>query len=290
MRFKIYIALSAMLLCTLAASALLRLHLIWIAGEAALAFITLILLYRAVSTPLDAVQKGVYLLKSQDFSSRLKKTGQPEADKVAELFNNLMDTLRTERLKNLEQENFLGKVIASSPMGIAICDFDGRITETNPAWCELMPSEAAKVLGTLDDEETRTLRLSATLIVRLSRLWFMDRGFRRRFYLVEPLTSEIVSAQKHIFNKIVRTIGHETNNTLGSVISVLDTLSGIHADEPQVKEAITGSAQSCDNLVRFVKGYADIVKLPEPKPEITSLHTFIEHLLPVLRGGKPRLG
>ena len=284
MRIRIYISLLAVLIVALTASALFGLSPWVIAGEAVAALIVIILIYNAAVGPLKAVQNGVYLLRAQDFSSRLKRTGQAEADKVASLFNGLMDTLRAERLKNLEQENFLGKVVEASPMGIAICDFDGNISETNPAWRELISPGMLSALETLGDDETRTLRLSPSLIVRISRLWFMDRGFRRRFYLAEPLTSEIVTAQKQIFNKIVRTIGHETNNTLGSVISVLETLGEIHASEPMINEAVAGSAKSCDNLVKFVKSYADIVKLPEPKPEAVDFNLFMTRLLPVLRG------
>lgn len=138
MRIRIYIFLLALLIVTLTASALFGLSPWVIAGEAVPALIVIILIYNAAVGPLKAVQNGVYLLRAQDFSSRLKRTGQAEADKVASLFNGLMDTLRAERLKNLEQENFLGKVVEASPMGIAICDFDGNISETNPAWRELI--------------------------------------------------------------------------------------------------------------------------------------------------------
>ena len=62
----------------------------------------------------------------------------------------------------------------------------------------------------------------------------MDSGFRRRFYLVELMTEEILKAEKQMFNKIVRTIGHEVNNTMGSVVSVFDTLRLMHQSDPDL--------------------------------------------------------
>ena len=66
-----------------------------------------------------------------------------------------------------------------------------------------------KAIESVADGESQTVRLADALIVRISKLWFMDSGFKRRFILVERLTDEIAAAEKQMFNKIVRTIGHE---------------------------------------------------------------------------------
>lgn len=110
----------------------------------------------------------------------------------------------------------------------------------------------------------------------------MDRGFRRPFYLVERLTDEIVRAEKTIFNKVVRTMGHEVNNTLGGVVSVLETLAAFHADDAETVAAIESCRSSCINLGAFVKGYSDVVKLPEPELEMVSLNQFVNETLPFL--------
>ena len=127
------------------------------------------------------------------------------------------------------------------------------------------------------------MRVADSLIVRISRLWFMDKGFRRRFILVEKLTDEIVAAEKQMFNTIVRTIGHEVNNSLGSVMSVLESLEEMHAGDPLTADAITSCSASCANLVGFVRGYADIVKLPAPVPEQVDLHEWLMRLRPALQ-------
>ena len=57
----------------------------WIAGGCAAILIVLAFQYRSVSKPLRAVESGMYLLRDQDFSSRLRLTGQPDADRVVNL-------------------------------------------------------------------------------------------------------------------------------------------------------------------------------------------------------------
>ena len=100
--------------------------------------------------------------------------------------------------------DFLSLVVDASPLGIAICDFDGNITETNRAWNAMQSETLSRAIESVADGETQTVRLADALIVRISKLWFMDSGFKRRFILVERLTDEIAAAEKQMFNKIVR--------------------------------------------------------------------------------------
>lgn len=283
MRFRIFTISSLVLAIALTAMAILHISVIWITVTAILLIASLLLCYHAVARPLNAVQNGIYLIKSQDFGSRLRLTGQHDADNVISLFNSLMDTLKSERLKSMEQNHFLARLLEVSPMGVAICDFDGNIIETNPAYRRMATPQLQQALESLSMGQVDTLRLGTAQIYRCSRLWFMDSGFRRPFLLIEQLTDEIARAEKEIFKKIVRTIGHEVNNTLGSVSSVLETMEDIHEGEPSVTAALGSSRESCANLVAFVRGYADVVKLPEPALAPTDLAAELQRLMPTLR-------
>lgn len=287
MWYKIYTVLIVLLVIATATGALCGLSWTWIAGGCAAILIVLAFQYRSVSKPLRAVENGMYLLRDQDFSSRLRLTGQPDADRVVNLYNSLIESMKAERLKTQEQDRFLSLVVDASPLGIAICDFDGNITETNRAWNAMQSPAMTKAIESVADGESQTVRLADALIVRISKLWFMDSGFKRRFILVERLTDEIAAAEKQMFNKIVRTIGHEVNNTLGSVISVLDSLGEMHQDDPFAADAITSSTRSCTNLVNFVRGYADIVKLPPVTPEPIRLNEWMAGILPTLKALAP---
>ena len=283
MRYRIYILLMAMITMAVIACAVGEGGTLWIVGLCVALLLVTALLAQAVHSPLKAVQNGMYLLREQDFSSRLRPIGQADADMVVEVYNSVIDSMRAERLKNLEQNRFLSQVVDASPLGVAICDFDGRIVQTNRAWEKMQSPRLAKAIDSISDGTTGTVRVADSLIVRISRLWFMDKGFRRRFILVEKLTDEIVAAEKQMFNTIVRTIGHEVNNSLGSVMSVLESLEEMHAGDPLTADAITSCSASCANLVGFVRGYADIVKLPAPVPEPVDLNEWLMRLRPALQ-------
>ena len=283
MRYRVYIVLMVVLTVAVMVCAVGEAGSLWIVGLCVALLLVTALLAQAVHSPLKAVQNGMYLLREQDFSSRLRPIGQADADMVVEVYNSVIDSMRAERLKNLEQNRFLSQVVDASPLGVAICDFDGRIVQTNRAWEKMQSPRLAKAIDSIADGTTGTVRVADSLIVRISRLWFMDKGFRRRFILVEKLTDEIVAAEKQMFNTIVRTIGHEVNNSLGSVMSVLESLEEMHAGDPLTADAITSCSASCANLVGFVRGYADIVKLPAPVPEPVDLNEWLMRLRPALQ-------
>lgn len=247
------------------------------------ALLSLIMAYRAAATPMRAIRTGMDLLRSQDFASRLRHTGQNDADEVIELYNTVITSIKSERLKNLEQEDFLARLVEVSPMGIAICSFDGEIERTNPAFVRMSSPALLSALAALPDNGQATIRPEASQVLRCSRLSFMDRGFRRPFYLVERLTDEIMKAETDIFNKIVRTMGHEVNNTLGGVVSVLETLAEINSGDAAVCDAVASCRTSCLNLGDFVRGYSDVVKLPDPELKPVRLNEFVTESIPFLR-------
>lgn len=283
MRFRLYAIIAFAAALSMAVAALTGAHIALIATSAAVMIAALGLCYRAVAKPLDAVYNGISLLKSQDFSSRLRKTGQHDADRVISMFNRMMDSMKAERLKNKEQYQFLRKLLDNSPMGVAICDFDGNVTEANPAYRLMITPQLQETIDRLLPGETQTVRQGNADIYRCTRQWFMDSGFRRPFVLVERMTAEIAQAERDVFRKIVRTIGHEVNNTVGPVVSVLDTLADINSDDPDVTAAIDSSRHSCLSLVNFVKRYADVVKLPAPSPVTVNLGDELERLMPTLQ-------
>lgn len=288
MRFRIcYMMLLVAVAATTVVVAFSDVGKVWIAGLCGLMVVLVLLLYRSVAIPMKAVRNGLNLLREQDFSSRLRLTGQPDADNIVELYNTLMASMKAERLKNLEQNRFLSLVVEASPLGIAVCDFNGAVVRTNSAWERMSSPELAKAVESVADGDSQVMRLPGASIVRISKLWFMDSGFRRRFVIVERITEEITAAEKQMFNIIVRTIGHEVNNSLGSVISILESLGAMHSDDSLAARAIDSCTTSCVNLVSFVRGYAEIVKLPPPDCETVDVNRWLTGLCPALTAMTP---
>lgn len=265
----------------LAAVAILGLSTMVVASVAAVALAIAAWLYFSVIKQLMAVQNGLYLLKAQDFSSRLAKVGDRDADTIVSLFNRLMDTLKEERLKKEEQDQFLQQLIEASPMGIAICSLDGEPRTVNPAYRQLLNPHLDAEIKRLALGQVRTVRTEGSQIYRISRLWFMERGFQRPFILIEKITDEIVKVEKQTYGKVIRTMAHEVNNTLGAMTSVFETLLETEGD-PDVAATLDSCRMRCLSLSEFIKNYAAIVKVPPPSLRPVSLRAEVEKAMPLL--------
>lgn len=214
-----------------------------------ISLIVLMYFYRKVITPLNSIANGMDLLREQDFSSRLSPVGQKEADRIVEMFNGMMGQLKNERLRLREQNHFLDLLIKVSPMGVVILNFDEEISMINQAGLQFLgfssnkdvigrkigqlESHLAEEISNIPKDSSKTVRLSDSMIYKCSRLSFVDRGFAHPFILIESLTSEVVKAEKKAYEKVIRMIAHEVNNTAAGITSALDTL-GESLDELNV--------------------------------------------------------
>lgn len=256
--------------------------------------------YYLVAMPLQAVIGGLDLIRAQDFASRLRSVGHPEADSLVTLFNSMMDRLKEERLRITAQNQLLTLLVNASPLAVIIFDYDGFISEANPAALRLLeaknlrdiagstiadiPGDAARAMNGVEPGSTAVVRLSDNVILRVQRLWFHHQGFRRPFITAEALTDDIQRAEREAYGKVIRIIAHEVNNTMGGVTSLLQTLASLsEADpgsDPDITAAIRGCSNRCQSLGRFITSYADVVKIPEPRLLPVDLVAFLNRLHP----------
>ena len=262
-----------------------------IEGLITLSLVYLVYFYRKVIKPLNSIAGGMDLLRAQDFSSRLAPVGQREADRIVQVFNRMMDQLKEERLRLREQNHFLDLLISASPMGVIILTLDEKISMTNKAALEFMDEGPEENLigkgmdelnGTLAEElkrlakgATETIRLSNSRIYRCSRLSFIDRGFAHPFYLIESLTSDVMKAEKKAYEKVIRMIAHEVNNSVAGIASTLDTVNDALQtidDTEDLQEVMKVCIERSFSMSRFITNFADVVKIPEPQLEEVSLN------------------
>lgn len=266
-----------------------------IEGVITFSLIYLVYFYRKVFKPLNSIAGGMDLLNAQDFSSRLSPVGQREADRIVSIFNRMMDQLKEERLRLREQNHFLDLLISVSPMGVVILTFDGHISMANKAALEfldegteedVMDKTMNQLTGSLAEEldrmpkdSTITVRLSDSRIYRCSRLSFIDRGFSHPFYLIESLTSEVMKAEKKAYEKVIRMIAHEVNNSVAGITSTLDTVSDVlesMEDTEDLQEVMKVCIERSYSMSKFITRFADVVKIPEPQLEEVLLNDRVE--------------
>lgn len=264
-------------------------------GIISFCLIYLVYFYNKVIKPLNSIAGGMDLLRAQDFSSRLAPVGQQEADRIVQVFNRMMDQLKEERLRLREQNHFLDLLINVSPMGVVILTFDERIAMANKAALEFLgetsekaiqdktmtqlSSDLAEELSRLPKDATETIRLSDSHIYRCSRLSFVDHGFAHPFFLIESLTSEVMKAEKKAYEKVIRMIAHEVNNTVAGTTSALETIDDAlqtMEDTDDLREVMKVCIERSFNMSRFITNFANVVKIPEPQTEKVGLNARVE--------------
>ena len=262
-----------------------------IEGIITFSLIYLVYFYKKVIKPLNSIAGGMDLLQAQDFSSRLSPVGQREADRIVSIFNRMMNQLKEKRLRLREQNHFLDLLISVSPMGVIILTLDEQISMVNKAALKFLDAGTEddvlnktmdELTGTLAEEldrmpkdTTTTVRLSDSRIYRCSRLSFVDRGFAHPFYLIESLTSEVMKAEKKAYEKVIRMIAHEVNNSVAGITSTLDTVDNAlqtMEDTEDLREVIKVCIERSYSMSRFITNFADVVKIPEPQTEEVCLN------------------
>jgi nitrogen fixation/metabolism regulation signal transduction histidine kinase len=264
-------------------------------GEGLILFILIYLafFYRKLVKPLNTIGSGMELLREQDFSSRLSPVGQYEADRVVNIFNRMMEQLKNERLRLREQNHFLDLLIKASPMGVIITTLDDDLSELNPMALKMLGVRPENVLGKKMKEidsplarelvnipkgETVTVRLNDSNIYRCTHSSFIDRGFQHPFFLVESLTDEVMKAEKKAYEKVIRMIAHEVNNTTAGITSTLDTVEQAFSSEEgmdDICDVMRVCTDRCFSMSRFITRFADVVKIPEPTVSRANLNDLV---------------
>jgi two-component system, NtrC family, nitrogen regulation sensor histidine kinase NtrY len=254
--------------------------------------ISILVSYRLVNAlfvPLDLIRTGAELIGERDFTSRFVPVGQPEMDRLIAIYNEMIDRLREERLAAEEQQHLLQRIVLASPSGIVIFNFDGAVQQMNPAAERLLRDpRVAEALPSIAAGESRLMALGGARRLKIRRAEFRDRGFLKSFVLLEELTEELRLTEKAAYEKLIRMMSHEVNNSVGTVRSLLESLLRYREqiggeDRDDFTTAVTVSSSRMDALNRFMSGFADVVRLPPPALRDADLTEMLEQLATLMR-------
>ncbi len=277
----------------------LRENRLWLAaveGLFVLSIVLGVLLVRTFFVPLDLIRTGAELIGERDFTSQFREVGQPEMDALVRIYNQMIDRLREERLKQQEQHHFLEKILAASPAGVLTLDFDGRVSSLNPAAEKLLEVAVAEMQGrelegalaAIPEGGSEVLALQGGRRLKVTRAELYDRGFPRGFLLLEELTEELRASEKAAYGKLIRMMSHEINNSVGAVGSLLDSFRGYAGDlgaedREDYLQAIAVAITRLENLRAFMNGFAEVVRLPPPDCRPTDVKRLLDEILLLLR-------
>jgi two-component system, NtrC family, nitrogen regulation sensor histidine kinase NtrY len=239
---------------------------------------------RALFVPLELIRTGAELISERDFTSHFLEVEQPEMDMLIDVYNRMIDQLREERLAAAEQHQLLEKIVEASPAGVVICDFDGKIVQMNPAAREILRGAHDE---SWRDESRRVMQIGARR-VKVIRAEFRDRGFLKSFYVLEEMTEELRVSEKSAYEKLIRMMSHEVNNSVGAVRSLLESSLRYapqvgEDDREDFRSALTIASARIDALNRFMAAFADVVRIPQPARTPTRVANIIERVTALLR-------
>jgi len=300
LKFILYLILIHLLFAGVAIY-LLSKNRLWLLAVEAVFIVSLyagLRLIRHLFNTIELINTGAQFIQDSDFTSRFNETGQRELDHLIKVYNRMADHLREERTRMQERNYFLDRVLTASPSGIVTLDFDERVTIVNPA-AERMLQETssnltggklselnipfASALADLKLGEARIISITGRRRVKCQRSQFLDRGFTRDFILMEELTEELRLVEKTAYEKVIRMMSHEVNNSVGSANSLLHSClhySGqLQGEDRQDFETALGVAiDRTDHLNAFMRNFADVFRLPPPNLQLCNARELIENV------------
>jgi two-component system nitrogen regulation sensor histidine kinase NtrY len=263
-----------------------------------------LLFFRSFIRPFRILEAGIESIIDKDFTIKFLPVGQPELDRLIDTYNRMIDQLRMERAITSEKNILLGKLIDASLSGIIMLGTDDRIEILNPVAKDILqleapgeqeqtigslPSPWGETLGSLKENSSVLIRLEGINRYRCYRAHFYDRGIRRSFFFIEELTKELIRAEKNGYEKVIRMISHEINNSVGAVNSILDSTvgflrqSGKHGTDDFI-DALETAGERMVNLNQFTQRFSDVVKVPRPELDECDLRECLNRILIYMKG------
>lgn len=226
----------------------------------------------------NAINQAIMLFKEEDYSFLICKTGVRSTDSVIEGLNLMLSKIKSIRVLKEEQSGFINKIIEASPVGVILFDFDMKISSMNSVakkFEDFFISKEFEDVKKLKQEESIKITFNNE-ILKFSMHHFVDRGFNRNFILIEPLTEEVFLAQKKSYEKLIRMIAHEVNNSSACISSSMETIKECLSEQDQdLKQLASACSERTHQMSQFITRFAEVVKIPEPNFSDVDINNLI---------------
>jgi two-component system nitrogen regulation sensor histidine kinase NtrY len=258
-------------------------------------------------------------MREEDFS--LRGRGARNDDAMGEVMievNTLSETLREQRLGALEATALLRTVMEEIDVAVFTFDSQNQLKLVNRAGERLLarPSErslglSASELGLavcLEGESARTMELS---FPGGSGRWGMRRGSFRQggsphhLVVLTDLSRALREEERQAWQRLIRVLGHELNNSLAPIQSVAQSLeTGLQRAENSkdegsmfvdLRQGLAIIRSRTEALGRFMSAYTQLARLPQPAlisvefGELVRRVAALERRVPVDLAGGPVL-
>jgi two-component system nitrogen regulation sensor histidine kinase NtrY len=255
-----------------------------------------------VVLPLQTLSNLLAALRESDFSIRARgASGDDPLGAVMLEVNVLASTLHDQRLGALEAGALLRTVMVE--IDVAVFTFDGAQTLrlVNRAGERLLAQPAEQLLGRTADE----LGLHACLVGQSPRIeevvfpggsgrWevrrttFRQGGRPHQLLVLADVSRPLRDEERQAWQRLIRDIGHEINNSLAPIKSIAGSLETMLARESMpddwnedMKRGLAIIAARSDSLSRFTTAYARLAKLPAPRLDAVNVLAIVRRIAAV---------
>jgi nitrogen fixation/metabolism regulation signal transduction histidine kinase len=269
-------------------------------------------LYEVVAYPLRTVANVISAVREEDYSIRAREArdGAMLGQIMLEL-NELSATMRRRHLAALEAAALVRAVIAEVDAAIFAFDAESRVELVNRAGERLLGEEltgrTADEIGVADllslPEATTVERsfggVKARWSVRVSA--FRREGETHRLLVVADISRALRQEEIRAWQRVVRVLGHELNNSLAPIKSIAGSLEeavAMEKNETPLHANLTRGlgviSRRADALARFLSVYSELARLPEPTLRAVELDAVVRRAVAldrrldvVIEGGPP---
>ncbi len=238
-----------------------------------------------VTFPLQTLSNVLAGLREGDYSIRAR--GASRDDVLGDLaleMNALSSTLREQRLGALEATALLRKVMAEIDVAVFTFDEQQRLRLVNRAGERMLaqPSErllghSATELGLLDCLTGETAHTAQLTFPGGAGRWevrqgtFREGGRPHQLLVLADLSRPLREEERQAWQRLIRVLGHELNNSLAPIKSFAESLSSMLAREPRpddwqddMRRGLSVIGARAESLSRFTGAYAKLARLPAP--------------------------
>ena len=252
-----------------------------------------------VVRPLRTVSGLLAALREGDFS--IQARGADREDALGEVMcelNGLIETMREQRLGALEATALLRTVMEEINLAVFAFDDHQRLRLANRAGEKLLAQPVERVLGRtarelglvecLEGEPARTFQ--AAFPGGLGR-WGMRRssfrqgGLPHQLLVLADLSRALREEERQAWQRLLRVLGHELNNSLAPIKSISGSLGGLLAKDPlpedwrdDAQRGLGVITTRADALSRFMDAYSKLARLPQPKLRPVELGPLIRRV------------
>src|SRR5450432_618092 len=253
-----------------------------------------------VIRPLQTMTNLLAALREGDYSIRARGARADDALGEALLeINALGETLRLQRLGAFEATALLRTIMAEIDVAVFTFDPERRLRLVNRAGEDLLGQPMDKVLGRrardlglevcLDADQDAPLTLSfpgGSGRWGVRRSSFRERGLPHELLVLTDLSRTLREEERNAWQRLVRMIGHEMNNSLAPIKSIAGSLESLIRRDPlppdwrdDARSGLNVIATRAESLSRFMQAYARLARLPVPQKEQFDLGELVRRVV-----------